>query len=790
MKLTKLALAVSFGLNTISLNAMADISAIEDVAQEGTNEKSAPQKIEAIVVRGQKIDRSIQETPTSVAVVTAKDIEKQNVQNVSDVFSGMANVTGTLSDGFTIRGIDAFNVSGGGGSYLATMYFDGAPLPWRVVNNGAVPVWDLSQVEIFRGPQSTLQGRNALAGAVHIRSQDPTYDWSGKGKVTIGNLGKKEYAFAGGGSIIDDMLAFRVSVEDKELEGDIYNVTREEMSNYEESNTVRGKLLYQPTDNVTALLSLSNTTSKIGVQWATYEYGADIFNRKNYFNSPTWRDSDTDIATLELSWDITDELSLVSVITTNTSDSGYNWDADLTSEQLSTDTQNTRTDKTNSQELRLTYDGENLQGVVGFYASDLDVVDNSLGGSSIDLESVIGYDFTTAVTGLLIANGLDTATASYLAGAVAPLYPDIDPILLDFTSDFTQSVSTQALFADVTYSITDSLDLLAGLRFENEKQTNDKASVYSITNTMPDASLYDATTGAIITAINDYLNDLADSASGTEPLSSTDFNAFLPKLGVSYHINQDMTTSFIYQKGYRSGGVGTNTAQNYLYTYDAEYTDNYELSYRSVWMEGQFVFNANAFFTQWKDQQVLNQLSTRQYDVETQNAGESEIKGIETEVVYYPSNQLRVTAGLGYSKSEFIDYTYVLPTTGEDVDLSGRSFADAPTITANISVDYDFDSGVYANVNANYQDASKAYLDPENTIGEVDDGDPENDARMLVNAQVGYDFGNYQVRFDVRNLLDEEYISVYSNGAIENGDDGNHIIGRSRQVSLSIQAAF
>ena len=175
--------------------------------------------------------------------------------------------------------------------------------------------------------------------------------------------------------------------------------------------------------------------------------------------------------------------------------------------------------------------------------------------------------------------------------------------------------------------------------------------------------------------------------------------------------------------------------------------------------------------------------------MQTQNAGESEVKGIETEVVYYPSNQLRVTAGLGYSKSEFIDYSYVLPKTGEEVDLSGRSFADAPTVTANFSVDYDFDSGVYANINANYQDASKAYLDPVSIVGE-DGGDPENDARMLVNAQMGYDFGNYQVRLDVRNLLDEEYISVYSDAAVENGKNGIHIIGRSRQVSLSIQAAF
>lgn len=776
MRIKKLTLGVSLALSVTSLSSLAI-------------ESATPEKI---VVTGQKIDRTLKETPNSVVVVTAEQLEKQNAQNITDVFTGMANVAGDLGQGFNIRGIDAFNVSGGGNSYLVTMYLDGAPLPYRVANSGAVPLWDLSQIEVFRGPQSTLQGRNALAGAVHLRTQDPTYEWGGKAKLTLGNLGQKEFAVAGGGALIDDMLAFRMSYEDKTLDGDIYNVTRNEESNYEESSTIRGKLLFQPTDDVTALLTLTKTKSELGPQWATFNYGESVYDRETWYNSDIWSKTDTDIATLEVSWDISDELSFVTVLTTNESEYGYNWDGDLTPEQLVADNGYTRLDKTNSQELRLTYDGDKLEAVVGFYASQLDVSDAATGERYINLEETIGVDFSTAVVGFLMQNGFDQTTSIALAGQVTPLYSNIDPIILSLNSSLAQDVNSTALYADVKYSISDSIDILAGLRFENEEQTNASDSIYVITNTMPDPSVFDAQTGQLISGINAYLNSFADSASGVEPPSTADFDAFLPKLGISYHVNDNMTTSLIYQKGYRSGGVGTNTADNYLYTYDAEYTDNIELSYRSVWLEGSLMLNANTFFTKWTDQQVVNQLSTRQFDVVTQNAGESEVKGFEFEVYYYPSRRLSVNAGLGYADSEFVDFIYAIPGTDIERDLSGRSFADAPKWTANVAVEYEFESGVFTNVNATYQDKSTAYLDPERSTG-IADFDPHNDGRFLINAQAGYDFGNYSIRVDVRNLLDEEYISQYFSGAQDSAAVdayGDHQLGRSRQISLSIQAEF
>ena len=100
MKYSKLAIGVATAMGLFATHSIAEEA----------------QEVETIVVTGQKIDRTLKETPNSVVVVTTKDLEQQNAQNISDVFAGMANVAGDINQGFNIRGIDAFNVSGAGNS--------------------------------------------------------------------------------------------------------------------------------------------------------------------------------------------------------------------------------------------------------------------------------------------------------------------------------------------------------------------------------------------------------------------------------------------------------------------------------------------------------------------------------------------------------------------------------------------------------------------------------------------------------------------------------------------------
>lgn len=752
------------------------------------------ENIETIVVTGQKIDRSLQETPNSVAVVTNSDIEKLNIQNVADIYNVIPNVSGDFNQGFTIRGINAFNVSGGGNSFLTSMYLDGAPLPYRVVRSGALSVWDLSQVEVFRGPQSTLQGRNALAGAIMLRTQDPTYEYSAKGKVTLGELGQQEFAFAGGGAIIDDMLAFRIAVEDKQLDGAIENITRDEKQDDEDNQTIRAKLLFEPTDTIDALLTMTSTEAEFGPHWSLFEYGDSAFDREVWNNSHIFEKTDTDLYNLEVSWEINDQWSFDSVTTFSDSEYRYNWDGDMTPVQVVEDNQYARNDETLSQEFRLTYQTDDIQAVSGIYMSKLDVDDQANGERFLSFTDL----------GLPSLEVLLTAPTEYggfglpaeFAAMIVPLYPDIDPVILGLNSSVEQEVKTLAIYGDLTWHMTDQFSLLAGIRYDKEEQKNGSQSLYTINNTMPDPTALPTPINQVVAGINGTLNGMAADASGIEPVAGADFGAWLPKLGFSYHVNQDITTSFIYQRGYRSGGVGTNIAKQNIYTYDPEYTDNYELSFRSVLKDGQLMFNTNIFYTQWTDQQISVQLSSASFDTETINSGESNIKGFETEIFYYPTQALSITAGLGLAKTQFDKFDYVVQSTGETKNLAGRSFADSPEWTANIAINYDFGNGFTTNVNANYKDESYSYLDPESSLDPAKytiDNDPMNDSRVLINANVGYEWDNYQVRVDVRNLLDEEYISGYFFEADNNANAdsyGQHTIGRPRQFSVSFLAEF
>ena len=140
---------------------------------------------------------------------------------------------------------------------------------------------------------------------------------------------------------------------------------------------------------------------------------------------------------------------------------------------------------------------------------------------------------------------------------------------------------------------------------------------------------------------------------------------------MSYHWNEDLTTSFTFQQGYRSGGVGTNVATTKPYQYDAEYTNNYEFSLRSTWLDGALVANANIFYIDWTEQQVDVQLSGNIFDSETRNAGSSELTGFEVELTYQVTNQLKLYSSLGQAKSEFTDFTLEIPRTTSGDDSNG-----------------------------------------------------------------------------------------------------------------------
>lgn len=673
-----------------------------------------------IIVTGEKAARSLQKTTASVSVTTEKKLTEDNILTIQDVYNRTANVSETYgSSGFSIRGIDQRGVSGGGDAATATVFVDGAPVPQDVLSNGPTDMWDVAQVEIFRGPQSTIQGLNALAGAVHIRTQDPTFDWSVKGRALVSSFDTTQFAVAGGGPLVPGELAFRVSAEKRDSDGYIRNVTRNAPESPVDSTSIRSKLLWTPSalPRFEARLSYHHFETKGGylftyVDATVPDYFDDRTNPSDYPNSS---DVDNDQVTLDLRYDLGGGLSLSTLGTWTDTDFTRKYDGDSSAASIAySDIAGGA--EIFTQEVRLNYEGDRLSGLAGLFYYNRDQYRRS-------------HQVTLVPTpGPTIASLLTPALGAQTATQVAAFYTMALPnIPVDYTSDFPTKVETMALFADARYRLTDRLSLLGGFRYDRERNKIGGKAIARFVGTLPNPADYGPLAPAFA-GVNAAVLGLVDDASGSAPAGTRTFNAFLPKAGMEMAWTPDLATAFVAQRGYRSGGSGFNTARSQLFPYDPEFTWNYELSLRSAWLDGRLTVNANAFYIDWKDQQTTANFGNGLYDTHTVNAGKSHLYGFELELGHRVSPAFDWYASVGHTRTKFDSF---VTDVGSITDLSGLEFPYAPRWTLAGGANMRFGGGFNANVNASYRSA--VYTDVA-----IPQADNRVGGRTLVNARIGY----------------------------------------------------
>ncbi len=185
---------------------------------------SAPQAVVTtlyppeIVVTGERVSRTLKETASSVVVVTARDIEAQAGDRVEQLLEMVPNVQlGSGAEGPAIRGQDSTGVVRelfaflGGTRPRATLTIDGRAVTYNEYVNGVASIWDVERLEIFRSPQTTTQGRNSIAGAIFVKTLDPTYSWEGRARAIVGDFRTRRASAVLSGPIVEDQFAVRVS---------------------------------------------------------------------------------------------------------------------------------------------------------------------------------------------------------------------------------------------------------------------------------------------------------------------------------------------------------------------------------------------------------------------------------------------------------------------------------------------------------------------------------------------------------------------------------------------------
>ncbi len=734
--------------------------------------------VEAVIVTGEKSSRGLQETTTSVAVTTARTIEREHLKTLYDVVNRTANMSDTYGkSGFTIRGVSNTNVSGGGSSGLATIYLDGAALPDAAAYSGPLEMWDIGQIEVFRGPQSTLQGRNALAGAVVIRSTDPTFTWGFKARAEAASGDERSIAFAGGGPIIADQLAFRLAVEDKSTDGFIYNPTRHVDAEAADIFNVRGKLLLTPTalPGLKALATYSHFKRDAGYLY-TYsrtDTPDHYDHRVDTSGDPQTSNSKGDIFTLDASYKLTDQLTATGVVSWNKLHSIGKYDADYSPARISYGTRDDTT-KTASQELRLNYAHTRFKGLLGFYHAKRDSDLSSVSLTNVQFPT---STLTAVMTQTLVGMGYSQPVAAATAADFSARYAGALPVIpVNYSSANPEAIETSALFFDGSFALNDKLTLLGGLRYDHEENTSSSTATAILASALPSAATFPAPYQPFVPTVNAFVTGMVAQAGASAPEATRKFNAWLPKIGVKYAWTDDISTSLTAQRGYRSGGQMVNIARSTVAPYDQEYTWNYEASLRTAWLDNTLTVNANAYYTDWKDQQVIVYLGLNAYDYQVVNAGKSHLYGFELEVSQQVTPRFNWYASAGHTRTQFDEFKVNVGATS--TDLTGAEFPYAPHWTLAAGADYRWDNGFVANLNANYR--TKAYSQAD--VNQATD-DPVK-ARALVNGRFGYEQEHWGIYVFGKNLLDKKY-AQYSRS-----DQNIALLGDPRVIGVSLETRW
>lgn len=724
-------------------NYVYGVSAIALMAgQVVAEENRIEPQLEEIVVTGEKVARSLQDTPTSVAVLSDLKIAEQNIFNLTDAFDRIANVTSSFGGtSFTIRGINNLNVSGSGRGDLATIYIDGSPLPRNAILSGAVDVWDVEQIEVFRGPQSTLQGRNTLAGAVIVNTANPTYNWEGRVRASASTgQDERRLGVAVGGPIIKDQLAFRIAAEVVETDGVVRNTTTGGFADDSESTYIRAKLLWEPeaAPDLSVLLSYTRDEREFGGSISNIEDG---FSGRTIASNRNSRDDvDVDIGVATIQYDFSDAVKLKSISAINVATRDRLRDSDFTAEDNEFFTIDSKAE-TFTQELQVSFDLGRFSGVIGGYYSDLDI-------SRETTRSTFGIDLVDdlGLVNILVGSfGLDVPTATFASS----LYSE--PVFVESLSANPSNIETKAIFADFTYDLTDSFRVFGGFRYDNEEQEITTGNSAMVASGLPDPALLTEPFRTLVTGVNGFVAQQASATNAaTVDLQSPSFNEFLPKFGIGWDIDDERSVSFTVQKGYRSGGVGINQGRAQAFTFDKETTWNYELAWRSRWLDNRLTFNANAFYIDWTDQQVNVQLSDSVFDFATQNVGSSRVYGFEAETNFLLTDTVEIYGSVGYANTRFDDFDVVV--NGVVRDFSGNEFPNAPKWTVAGGATWRDDTGFLVNVNGNYQSAGYQRADQIQNERVVD-------SRFLVNFRAGWENENWGIFITGDNVFEDSYVN-------------------------------
>jgi iron complex outermembrane receptor protein len=596
-------------------------------------------ELEVMTVTAQKKEENVQDVPMSISVFSDIQIEDAGIENTLELTRFTPNLymgkSGSVNQ-IIIRGISPYDIDTSIYS-PAGLYVDDVSFPLNYMYN--TDLFDIERIEVLKGPQGTLYGRNSESGVINIITKQPDNELRGKIFGEYGSYdtehGSSPSYRAGGnisGPIVRDKLYLGLAGQWENSDGFMKN----EYNNDEQAAKIdhingRGTLRWTPTNkwDISFIADAMDTDDGLGIyKFMTGQNKTDRHKIKH--------------------------------------DGGEDY-----SEQ-----------EGNGQTFRIKYEGDsfNLLSVSGRryyqhkYATDIDCTADPLNNLG---NYYFTYENDQLSEEIRVSSPNDSGPFEWLIG----VYGFKEETDIDIDNPWSQRLTDMdtkgyAVFGQGTYTLFDKLHLTAGLRYDH--QDLEGKQEYK------------------------FIDMMTGSPQSLNLDKDLDYDEVLPKFSIAYDFTGDIMTYISASKGYITGGYNYAIAGDLeSFYYDPEYTWNYEAGLKTAWLDKKVIANLAVFYIDIEDKQVFEQLYPYIMEREITNAAEAHSMGIELELQARPTQGLDVFAGLGYTDTEFDDWTATeivgynpdwTPIMGT-YDYEGKDLPHAPEYTYNFGVQYRHQSG-------------------------------------------------------------------------------------------------
>ncbi|MXO72067.1 TonB-dependent receptor [Alteraurantiacibacter buctensis] len=755
---------------------------------------------DAIIVTARRREEQSQDIPLAISVVGGEQLDNTGAFNVGRLQQLTPTVqyysSNPRNTSLSIRGIGApFGLTNDGFEQGVGIYVD--DIYYSRVASATFDFLDVAQIEVLRGPQGTLYGKNTTAGAINIQTNQPSFTPEGRIEATIGNLGFKQVKAALSGPLSDNVAA-RLALSGTSRRGTLFNVATGTYINEQDNIGLRGQVLWQAGDTLDLTLSGDYSTQNPeccgtvyvrtgATQRPLYRQYEALAAAQGY--APPSRDPfdrltdvDADLSArneiggvgLRAVWDLGD-----GTLTSATAWRFWDWgpanDRDFTGLPITTRSQNPSQQNQYTQELRYNYSAGNVDAVLGLFGFHQTV--RTQGTESLG---------SAASRWLLNPGNVQVGSS----GCATPTTLACDPTVLDGVvayNDIRLDNTSAALFGQVSWEVTPGLTLQPGVRLNWDK----KNGLYErlVFDGADNPVLFRDAQGIPITNPRTVARRDALTPQRIEP-SFSDWN-FSYDFTASYQIAPEVLGYATYARSFKTGGINLNgvpndSQGNPLIAVGAirpETVDHYEAGLKTELPGRLGVFNLAAFRTDVGDYQALvnaGQVSTtRGY---LANAEKVRTQGLEADITVQPSDRFRAYANAAYTDAKYVRFTGAPCPPELSGGGSGTPVA-APGTPGNSPASCDISGqriagvskwslsyGAEANVPVNLLgQPGEVYLGFDGNFRSRFSSNPSPSAYTWID---GYSLANFRLGFRtdeganlfvwVRNAFDEEFFELLS----------------------------